>query len=472
MTGPGTSSPVEPAAPALSRPCSRPDRGRPEASWLGRLMLAPGDPLGQSALIVVLVALDPILRFRPASFLLLVVLLGLGGWRIARAVLRPPTLLDTVLVTWTVAFAWIAVASEALSLVRLYGDPTAWLGAAGLLAIGGLWLRPAARPLPPPELRSLWTPLHPVGRVLLVAFVLQAATALILTFFAGINIWDSLAAYVPRSLLMLQEGTVAAGGPYVGYLQHLHQDVVALQFLFLRSEVLVDAFSCLVAVVVGLTLFAFSRCLLPPSLRHGFLPIATALLPLTMPLVLLHASTSNFDLFEGLWLLLTLYFLRRGYAATNVRWLAAAALATGLALATKPTFYFAVPGLAVLWLATLLRPLLHRRRSGPARQAGLRRAVRSLLLTAALVAVVGTPFLVRNVVVHGYLLGPAANVEGGTGPSARPYDRLRLLGFNGAALGLELLTPPLLLPPAVADGLDGWFATRMQALGVRLPTRP
>ena len=71
--------------------------------------------------------------------------------------------------------------------------------------------------------------------------------------------------------------------------------------------------------------------------------------------VLLHASAANFDILTGLWLLLALYFLRRGYAASSPRWLVAAALATALALATKPTFWFAAPGLGVCWLFTLLR---------------------------------------------------------------------------------------------------------------------
>ena len=51
-----------------------------------------------------------------------------------------------------------------------------------------------------------------------------------------------------------------------------------------------------------------------------------------MPIFLLHATTSNFDTFTALWLVLALYFLRRGYASISGRWLVPAALATGLAL--------------------------------------------------------------------------------------------------------------------------------------------
>ncbi|MCC6175091.1 MAG: hypothetical protein IT305_07290 [Chloroflexi bacterium] len=428
-----------------------------------------GPLAGTMAFIVLLVALDPLLRFRPASFVVLIGLLAFGGWRLGRALARPATLPDAALLTWTIAFGWVAIGSEALSLVGGYGNPTVWLAFAAILALGSLAVPTPVTPLRRPDPRGFVADIHPIGRALLAIFALQALAALIATFFAGVNVWDSIAAYLPRSLLMLQAGTVAAGGPYVGYLQHLHQDVVALQLLFLRSDALVNVFSAMVMGVAALTLSLFARSILPPGARHGFVPIATGLLPLTMPLMLLHASTSNFDLFEGLWLLLTLYFLRRGYAGTSAGWLTAAALATALALATKPTFWFAAPGLGLLWLAVLARPLTHPRLPRGVRRMRLLRAGRIALLAAVLIGLVGAPFLVRNVVAHSYLLGPAANVEGGTGASGRPADRLRLLGFNSAALGLELLAPPLLLPSAVANGLDDWFAARMQALGVRLP---
>ena len=75
-----------------------------------------------------------------------------------------------------------------------------------------------------------------------------------------------------------------------------HQTLVAIQLLFLRSDVLVVPMSFLSAVAASLGIFAFSRSLGWP----GFYPLAAALLPWMMPAFLLHASTSNFDILTGL----------------------------------------------------------------------------------------------------------------------------------------------------------------------------
>jgi len=83
---------------------------------------------------------------------------------------------------------------------------------------------------------------------------------------------------------------------------------------------------------------------------------------------------------------------------------------------------------------------------------------------------VGAPFLLRNVLTRGYLVAPPQWQDFQLGGSVTGLDHhLRLLEFNTFAIGLELLTPPFLLPARVADGLDGWFAARAQVLGYRLP---
>src|SRR5262249_8184380 len=148
------------------------------------------------------------------------------------------------------------------------------------------------------------------------------------------------------------------------------------------------------------------------SLRlGGYYPLIGALLPFTMPSFLMHASVSNFDIFEAQWLLFALYFLRRAYAATSVRWLAAAALALGLALAVKPTFWYAAPGLLLLVLLVALRALRRRR---------LGRLLRAAAIGAVLFLLTGTPFLVRNELIQGYLLAPPAAVGYFAGQSGNP----------------------------------------------------
>src|SRR5205085_10824593 len=132
---------------------------------------------------------------------------------------------------------------------------------------------------------------------------------------------------------------------------------------------------------VGLTsagIYALARSL---GWSASYPPFA-ALVPWSMPLVLLHASTSNFDTFTAQWIVFALYFLRRGFAGTSRGWLLLAAVASGLMLATKPTAWFAVPGFGLLWLATFARPLLRRRLQR-------HRSLRPVLATLGLCVVLG-----------------------------------------------------------------------------------
>jgi hypothetical protein len=219
--------------------------------------------------------------------------------------------------------------------------------------------------------------------------------------------------------------------------------------------VLVVPMSFLTAAVTSLGVFAFARSLRWP----GHLPLGAALMPWAMPAFLLHASAPNFDILTGLWLLLALYFLRRGYAASNWRWLAAAALATGLALATKPTFWFAAPALGIIWLLTLLRPL---------RRQGLGRALKLGVVAAIIVGAIGLPYLVRNALVEGTLFGPAEFRTYLMG-DLTPPERLRLLAFNSLAFGYQLVTPPSLMPREMAAASNDRFAWLAQSVGFSLP---
>jgi hypothetical protein len=387
------------------------------------------------------------------AFLLLVALIGFGAWRIADVLFRPATVVDRLLLAITVAAAWIVLVAEALSAGRLLGQPLGWLGGAAALAIAARWM--PARSGPVRRLSWSWIPSHPLGRLILGVIVLHLGTVFLLTWYTGINVGDSVAAYLPRSVRYLQNGTFAIYDTNYNFMPAFHQTLVAIQLLFLRSDILVVPMSFLSAVAVSLGIFAFSRSLGWP----GYLPLAAAVLPWLMPAFLLHASTANFDILTGLWLVLALYFLRRGYAASNPRWLAAAALATALALATKPTFWFAAPALGLCWLLTLVRAFRRRRSAHTARIA---------LTAAVLVAMLGAPYLVRNALIEGTLFGPPAMRTYTTGELSLP-DRFYLLAFNSLALGFQLVTPPSLMSRERAVELNDRFAERAQALGFSLP---
>jgi hypothetical protein len=393
---------------------------------------------------------------------------GLAGYGIAGAVVPARTRLDRLLATITFAVATLAVVAEALSLAVLLGNQTAWTVAGVVCGVGG-WIvggLAPARPVRRTDVLSAalmeagllknWLVAAAVG-VLVLGAGLHLATVFLLSWFSGITVGDSITHYLPRSIRFLQNGTFGVFATYYDFMQYLHQTVVAVQLLFLRSDVLVNPTSFVAASLTSVAVFVLARSLGWPRPY----PLFAALAPLAMPILLLHATTSNFDTFTALWLVLALYFLRRAFAGSSPGWLVVAATATALAFASKPTAWFAVPGLGLLWLATVGRAYVRGR---------LRRAVQALAACAVIFVLVGMPFLLRNAITRGYLVAPPEWQSFQLGGSATgPEHRLRLLTFNTLALGLEVLTPPFLLPTGFENGLDGWFATRAQALGYRLP---
>ena len=80
-------------------------------------------------------------------------------------------------------------------------------------------------------------------------------SAFILTWFAGINVGDSLTHYLPRSVRFAQYGTFGIDLTYYDFMQYFHQALVAVELVFLHSDVLVNVGSfaavCAIASVVN-----------------------------------------------------------------------------------------------------------------------------------------------------------------------------------------------------------------------------
>jgi hypothetical protein len=432
--------------------------------------------IGQVVALLLAGLLSLALDLKVGGFLVVVASFGLAGTGLATAVVPTRSRLDRSLVALTFAFALFVVVAEALSLAVLLGSIPAWTlaavacGAAGIVASNLMPLadradRTARGDLPIPPWGRCVGPGGAVfglgyilAGVLLLGAGLHLTTAFILSWFAGINVGDSLTHYMPRSVRFVQYGTFGLNDVnYNEFMQYFHQTVVALQLLFLRTDVLVNPFSFLAASLTSVVIYRLAWSLGWPRPY----PIFAALTPLAMPILLLHATTSNFDTFVALWIVLALYFLRRGFAASSPGWLIAAGTATALAFATKPTAWFVMPGLGLLWLATLARAAWKQR---------LRRTWPTFAACVVILVLVGMPFLLRNVISRGYVVAPPRWQEFQLGGSdSGPVQRARLFGFNTLALGLQLLTPPFLLPDWLEDTLDPWFTRQAQALGYRLP---
>lgn len=382
--------------------------------------------------------------------------------RLARRHLDPGSALAPILAAFTLFWLAMLAIVELLSLFSLLGSRVAWtvglVAPAVLLAViterdrtgaptvDRLGLPPVSHALKEP--RSLIV--GPVALVLGLLFVQSAY----LNAFTGINHTDGQWFYMARSIRYLQDGNLATYSTVNDFLPHFHQTISAYLLLFTGSESSVVLLSTLFGAFTCVTIFELSR-LTGAAIS---LALLAGLSPLAVPIVSLHLGTANFDLHTATFLLLSIYGLVLAIRARQTRYLLVAASATSLALATKLTFWFAVPGLGILWIATLVALL---KTSCP-------RAVARATVLAIVIVGLGGAHFVRNAWTQGFLMTPRLP-EYGESADLSLRERGELLLFNGLATTTTLLTPDILVTDRMIPVVEDRFRRVNERLGIRLP---
>src|SRR6476620_3174450 len=198
---------------------------------------ASSGALQSSALAVLSLILTYALDRSVGSFVLVLIFLGLGSWRITRSLFRARTWLDAILISLVIGSSWIMIIAEIVSLFGQFGHPMSWLIGSFTLCVVSLWL-PIVTVLPRPIRRSI-VPESLVGRAALAAIGAQLLLVCFTTFFTGINVQDSIGSYLPRSVRYVQNGTMAIYDTHYDYLPAFHQILVSIQLLYLKSDILV-----------------------------------------------------------------------------------------------------------------------------------------------------------------------------------------------------------------------------------------
>lgn len=259
---------------------------------------------------------------------------------------------------YVVGFTEIVVLMLLLSAFDAVTRPAILVGVALLFAasVAGWLLAGAPRPasVPVDRLRAL--------RRVPVLLVLAVVTALALAYDVALIVGtpptshDALTYHLFRAAYWSQEGGV-------GYVAHAYDDrinahppnaEIALTFLFEvgHNERLMGFVQLLAAVVLALGVFVLARKL-GLARREAALG---ALLFLTLPIVLLQASTAQNDLVAASFLLAATVFLF-GDSRSE---LGLAALATALAIGTKVPAAYGLPVLGAV--ALVAPPVTHRMR--------------------------------------------------------------------------------------------------------------
>ena len=250
---------------------------------------------------------------------------------------------DCLLRLLVLAATAAALLVEILSPFHLVGRTALGLAWAALLAAGAAYLVRH----PPPRPKLAFRPFETAAAAACAVIVLPVALT---AWLSPPNTFDALAYHIPRIVYWAQAGSVAFFP--TPYLSQISAPPLA-EYLMLHTYVLSggDHWVNLVSVL------AFVGCIAGVSAVAAALELNSrtqalaALVCATLPSAILQASGPKNDCLTALWLVALVYFTLR-------RNLPYAALALGLALATKGTAYLFAPPLAAaaFWIGWRAKP--------------------------------------------------------------------------------------------------------------------
>jgi 4-amino-4-deoxy-L-arabinose transferase-like glycosyltransferase len=343
--------------------------------------------------------------------LLLAILPVLAFAILTASVLRPPSRISALVSLYVLSYANVVFAVELAATVRLLNPPTVLL-LHSALAVGAwiLWIRADRPPLPVPSLSNNVFPnrthisnslrTHPglwaLGLGVGVSSLIGAA--LVLT--VPPNNYDSMTYHLSRVGYWLQHESFYPW-PTPNPRQTtfpMNAEIGAMwTILFVGTDRLAGFVQWSAGLVSMVAIMGLSRLLGANRAQAVF----AALLWATLPEIVLQSTTTQNDLVVGAFFTCAVYLLYVGLRSQHNRMLLLSGLGLGLALGTKATGLFLLPGLA----ATLLMLCLaHGKRCIRGALAWAGSSLAGFLLLGAYV-------FALNLFVHGHSLGPSSVVS-------------------------------------------------------------
>lgn len=294
-----------------------------------------------------------------------------------------------------------------------------------LLAVslaGWIWV---PKPFMKGVLQKLYSPWDAVAFILLL---LCLATGLLLTLTPEIG-RDALIYHlaVPKLFLKNQGFAFIPGNIFSNY--PLHSEMLFLAGLYLQGDILAKGlhFIMLLMILLGMNQFIRYR-----MTEHDF-PVLSLLIFASIPSVFLITHMAYNDLFVTFYSMVAVFAFINWHDRAEKGWLVLSGIFTGLAMASKYTSLLLpfLGCLGVLWTARN-----HRLPLGG--------ALRHLILYISILAIVGSPFYVKNWIVTGNPFYPFLySIFGGRGwnpQQAQFYDFfVRSLGMGRTIVDYILL---------------------------------
>jgi glycosyl transferase family 87 len=375
--------------------------------------------------------------------------------------LRVERTLSLLLAVAVLSSAQVVIAVEALSLFHAVGPGALLLAhAAPLAALLAAGVRPEA-PRVAARLAALWADVAGTrSPAVFLLLATTAATAVVLAYLVAAvppNTYDGLQYHLTRTYVYLHQGSLDAY-PTPDLRETVlpaNAEVLALWPLaFWPQQYTPGLVQLLAWLGCGLAVYGLAR-------RSDFASAPAALAALVfmaLPASILQATSTQVDLVAAFFVAGAFFFAaeRRPPAAVLC------GLALGLALGTKTTAAFAVPGLAAWAILCAVR-------AEPERRARLRRLAALSAAAALGFALCGAYVYLQNLRSYGHPSGPAAfrTVVALT----EPYPRA--LWSNAGRLAIRLADPGGSAPPdsRPARWLHGLYdrlsRTAMRRLSIR-----
>jgi hypothetical protein len=284
---------------------------------------------------------------------LVFVLVASTGLAVA-ASLRLDSLGKLLLAAYVIAFAEIVALVLLLSPIGAVQRPVLLVGLAVVSAVAiGLWWR-EGRPRPHgATVRRAWTLLEQSPPAALLGLVVAAALGYVVALIVGTppNNWDSMTYHLARAAFWRQNESVGyLADAYDGRLNAnptSSESVLTFVLELTREERLAGFLQFSAAIICLLAVFILARRLGLSEREAAF----GGLLFLTLPLVVLQASTTQNDLVVASLLLGATVFI----VGDTRRELGLASLATALAVGVKVTAFYGLPILLAVGLVAIPR---------------------------------------------------------------------------------------------------------------------
>lgn len=286
------------------------------------------------------------------------------------AILRLERTVARIAAFYLFSYANIILISRIAGTIYRLSDTTTWLVLHLLFAVSAAsvwwWVgKPSLRLFDPTILKKIsWRSRE--NWLTIFLFLITAFSYLVL---AGIilivppNNWDGMAYRLPRIMYWLQFDTFYPHvTPDVRITTFPQNSEIAILWTFLIRGT--DQFAGYVqwvgSIVSAIVIFDLTR-LIGGTSKQG---VFVACLWLSFPLIIAESTSVQNDIVVGTFFIISVYGLYNGVQANSYRALMLSGLAVGMAIGTKSTIIFALPGFAlaaaIIWLSDprrLFRPM-------------------------------------------------------------------------------------------------------------------